>query len=209
MQDSKALIDNFSIGNDKFKQMAKDAVMDKSKNIATRETIEYAQKIAKAEADGDTEKVAKLKAKAVENLKSSNNNYVEEKHKDIQKLAEMMGKAQVDNEVAKEKFEKTVVHWAKDPSINEKDGKFHNYLSKDLQEIVTEAPDLFATEATDGKGDFTGADGKKYYFDGNKYKQTMLELSNANSIDENGVVNNESEADYFASINERKMPLIN
>lgn len=200
----KALIDNFSIGNDKFKQMAKDAVMDKSKNIATRETIEYAQKIAKAEADGDTEKVAKLKAKAVENLKSSNNNYVEEKHKDIQKLAEMMGKAQVDNEVAKEKFEKTVVHWAKDPSINEKDGKFHNYLSKDLQEIVTEAPDLFATEATDGKGDFTGADGKKYYFDGNKYKQTMLELSNANSIDENGVVNNESEADYFASINEKK-----
>ncbi len=121
------------------------------------------------------------------------------KFEEADKTAELIAQAKVDAEIAKEKFDKTVVHWSHDDKVDDSDGKIHNYLDKDLQKYVKERAEMFADEVEAGKGDFE-ADGKSYKFNSDKYKQVMLNYSNLNEY----IDNPNDNADYFADIQDKK-----
>lgn len=150
------------------------------------------------------EKITKLEGKIADAIKDGNADALELTGKNVEKIAKIFAEAQVDKEIAENRYNKTVVHWDKDPSINENDGMRHTYLDNNIREIVQSYPDIFAREPKDGEApDFT-VDGKGYKFDSDKYKEQMLRMANDNqrdNIDSNDAAYG---ADYLAVIKERK-----
>lgn len=150
------------------------------------------------------EKITKLEGKIADAIKDGNADALELTGKNVEKIAKIFAEAQVDKEIAENRYNKTVVHWDKDPSINENDGMRHTYLDNNIREIVQSYPDIFAREPKDGEApDFT-VDGKGYKFDSDKYKEQMLRMANDNQLD--NIDSNDAAygADYIAVIKERK-----
>ena len=150
------------------------------------------------------DKIIKLEGKRQEAVQKGKESALELTSKNIENLAELFAEVQIDIQEAEAKYNNTVVHWDKDPSINEKDGKRHTYLNNDIREIVQENPDIFAREPKEGEtADFT-VDGKSYKFDSDKYKEYMLRLSNDNQLDNEDANDAGNRADFLANIKERK-----
>ena len=150
------------------------------------------------------EKIDKLEAKKADALKKGREDMFELTGKNVEKIAKIFAEAQVDKEIAENRYNKTVVHWDKDPSINENDGKRHTYLNKDIQEYVQSYPEVFGRAPKEGETpDFT-VDGKGYMFDSDKFKEQMLRMSNDNQLDNEYANDAAHRADYMANIKERK-----
>lgn len=194
----KALIDEFSIGNDQYEKMSKKVITDRYLNKATNVLEDYNKKIAEAEASGDTKKVEKLKLKAAEAVKDEKLKETKDRKINIENAAQMLAEAQVDIEIAKEKFNKTQVHWDKNGNVNDKDGKNHTYLNDEMRQWVSKHPDLFAKDGSDAK------EVNAENFDSQKFKEYMLAASNEHEVDQDGKKDVYNQADFYGDIRNRK-----
>lgn len=211
-EDAKALEAELDKSQKEAKEYINNNLMDKAK-IAEANRLTEERKKAREDAGKAIyealdpkvkEKLEKLKNKQIEALKSGREDLFEITDKNIGKIAKIFAEAQVDKEIAENRYNKTVVHWDKDPSINENDGKRHTYLDKDIQKYVQEYPEVFGREPKEGETpDFT-VKGKGYMFDSDKYKEQMLRMSNDNQLDNEYANDAAHRADYMANIKERK-----
>ncbi len=135
-------------------------------------------------------KVKKLAEQANKAFEKANNKENEYYEKNIDKLVEIAAEAQISIEKQKHKYETTPP-----PKFDE--------LPAEVQVLVTANPTMFCDEATDeSKPTFTDpATGKKYVFNGEKYKQQMLAYSQAGRTSGKEQTNQEG-CDYYCDIPE-------
>lgn len=155
------------------------------------------------------EKVHKLEEKRKKEIAKIRDDNMQIRASDLEDIAEMMAEAQVDKQVAENKFNNTVVHWNK-VDVDKKDGKNHTFIEdEDMRKYVEDNAEIFGTEVGEGEqADFYGKDkdGNRiaYKFDSEKYKNYMLKLSSDHALDNEFANDPRYKADFYASMKDRK-----
>lgn len=153
-------------------------------------------------------KIDKLKAKRAEAFAEAGNKQMDVRAKDSKEMAELMAEAQIDKQMAEDHFNKTVVHWSDDKTtkgaIDKKDGKNHTFLDDEMRKFVTDNPETFGRELQDGETADFEYKGKKFKFDGDKFKDYMLHTSSDHALDNEFAQDAAYKADFYASMKDRK-----
>lgn len=199
------------------------AALDQDKVEAANklsEEKEKAREAAKKEAyealpEKVREKIEKLEKKIQKTMDEANTDNNKLLTENIDDIAEIMAKTQVDKQRAENKFNKTVVKFEK--------------LDKDIQEWIRENPEDFAEEAKEGETPPLGEtfttkkpvldekgrqvydengdpkmEEKHWVFKSDKFKNYMLAMSNDNNLDNDEAVDAKNKADYYADMQDRK-----
>lgn len=153
-------------------------------------------------------KIQKLETKRKEAFQKAGTEQMDARVKDVKAIAELMAEVQVEKQMAEDHFNKTVVHWGDDKTakgaIDKKDGKNHTFLDDDMRKFVTDNPDTFGRELQEGETADFEYKGKKFKFDGDKFKNYMLHLSNDNALGNEFAEDAAYKADFYASMKDRK-----
>lgn len=202
-----------------------DAALDQDKLKEAEEiaTKRYEARLASEKAVYDAldpkikKKIEELEQKAAEAVQEANGNALDGVKDKIPEIAAIMAEAQVDKQRAEARFNRTVVHFGEGLSTDNgkaiDDGKVrHAYMDDEMRQFVQENPELFCDRVEVGEGFFDGeyrdenGDLQKtgYVFNSQKFKDYMLRLANDNQLDNEDANDPAHNADYYATIKERK-----
>ena len=142
--------------------------------------------------EDDRKEIAKLEEKMAKASKKASSKEAEFIEKNFDKIVEVSALAQVQIDMQKHKYETTP------PPL------FTN-LDPDVQELVKKNPALFCDEITDPddkrEATVTTTTGKKFVFNPDKFKEKMLEYSQAGKTSGDAQTNQEG-CDYFCDLQE-------
>ena len=153
-----------------------------------------------------------LTQKDIEKLQSDIQKLRQDSIKKYETIEEQMlhesAESQLEFETYKQNFENTVVSWdkksAKEAEKANPDAN-NTHLEKDHREIIMREPAKFGCRAPKAgeTPTFTDKNGQAWVFDSERYKHSMLKLSNGQSPDPNVQrTNTTKDADYYASTSE-------
>ena len=182
----KALIETLNIDEGKIGDLATNIIKDRYVNGAMNKMAKFDDEISAAIKKKDYDKAEKIKQKAIEYLKEAKTDEIKTKDKDTKEAVKLMAEAKLEREIAEERVRNRQVFYSdKDPGYD-KENPNHKVLTKKMKEFVDDNPETFKDK--DGN------------FDGNKFKEFFVRVSNENETETDGY----DRADYMTSIENRK-----
>ncbi len=198
----EALDETVKLEDSTYSKMANSLIQNRHLNHAINTSEKYHKEYEEAMQKGDKEKAAKIKEKAAKELVKAKKEEIKDIEDNKEDLINYMAEAKLNRELAEERVKNRVIHWDKDGTWKEDDN--NKALTKEMREFVKENAALFGDEIKPGeKADFT-QNGKSYKFNGQKFKDYFVGISNENQIDTTDEQDPYNDADYMTSIKNRK-----